>query len=189
MTKPVATRHKPYETSQRKPRLSSSEPNEDARKRPRGSVLYRDACLQCLEKRYPEYASKIRHDFDLFVLACYDGPASGIPAYLDLQLGWRIKDLGSLEAVLKEAKESLDAYVPITGVSALTRCSTITIDLLAEMVATAEARGEHRACVRSSDPKQQVLCAAVARGCQGGRVLHGLRAQRDEGGRELALRV
>ena len=81
--------------------------------------MHRDACMQCVEKRYPEYISKLRHDFDLFVLASYDEPAEGIPEYLEMQLRWRIGDLGSLDAVLEEAKQTLDEYVTITGVGLL----------------------------------------------------------------------
>ncbi len=79
--------------------------------------MYREACLECVRRCYPDYADKLRHDFDLYVLASYDGPVSEIASYLNLQLSRRIASLGSLEAVLEEAKESLEQYVTITGVS------------------------------------------------------------------------
>ncbi|TFK80517.1 hypothetical protein K466DRAFT_558947 [Polyporus arcularius HHB13444] len=111
------TRHEPYQTTQREKRLPSaaSYTPENAPKGSRNSVLYREACLECVRRCYPDYADKLRHDFDLYVLASYDGPVSEIASYLDLQLSRRIASLGSLEAVLEEAKESLEQYVTITG--------------------------------------------------------------------------
>ncbi|TFK80516.1 hypothetical protein K466DRAFT_667619 [Polyporus arcularius HHB13444] len=84
-------------------------------KRAWNNVLYRDACLESIGRRYPDYAGKLRHDFDLFALGSYTGPESRIASHLDTQLRSMSTALGSEEAALEMAKQTLDRYITIVG--------------------------------------------------------------------------